>query len=477
MRNILKLYFKNLVLGGAAMASLGFGVRVAKADDSAPPRDTIDLTMGLTPDPKKGYELILHEPMAAPIMKVADVERIWQAWEPEEKAKAEKATPEQRHKMIFERYGWAERPDDKSGLPLDYTEDGRGNLVTNCFSCHGGHVAGKTIPGMGNAHIDMTALATDVMRLRKLDAGGDPQSVKDVIGPFNTPLNFHRGVTNAVIFAPMINALRDPSLAKELTANPDMLKHHDMNAPAWWNYKKKDMIYCDAFAPKTHRQLMPFALSPTFSDEKFHSFEPNFVHIEAYISTLQPPKYPFSVDQKVADKGREVFEMTCARCHGTYGPSGKYPNKVVPIKDIGTDPVRLTAITREMREKTNSDWLQYYGAYPVKLESTGYIAPPLDGIWATAPYFHNGSVPTISDVFNVKQRPKIWKRDEDGYDQKKIGLVVEVFDAVPEGLNPRQQRAYYDTTHVGDSAAGHTFPDDELNAEEKIQVMEYLKTL
>jgi hypothetical protein len=35
----------------------------------------------------------------------------------------------------------------------------------------------------------------------------------------------------------------------------------------------------------------------------------------------------------------------------------------------------------------------------------GYIAPPLDGIWITAPYLHNGSVPALEAVLNSKLRP------------------------------------------------------------------------
>ena len=55
-------------------------------------------------------------------------------------------------------------------------------------------------------------------------------------------------------------------------------------------------------------------------------------------------------------------------------------------------------------------------------------------------------------------------------------MEIDQFDAVPEGLSSRQKRMYYDTTHVGNSAEGHTFPD-ALADEEKTAVIEYLKTL
>ncbi len=436
-----------------------------------------ELNLGLDPSAEKGYEILMNAPMASPVMREAEIANLWTVWEPEERAKAEAATPEQRRQMTFERYGWAERIDDDTGLPLGYTRDGKGGMVTNCFVCHGGKVAGKTTLGAGNTHIDLTAVATDILKLRTLESGGDPDKVKEVQAPFKTPLNYHKGFTNAVIFAPVFAGLRDPKLAVQFTQHPEMLLHHDMNPPAWWNYKKKEKIYCDAFAPKTPRQLMPFAMSPAFSDEKFHSFEPNFVHIQRYIEELEPPKYPFPIDQTLAAKGKVFFERSCSECHGTYGPDGKFPNKVVRIDKIGTDPRRFQAIYKEQRVAANEGWLQYYGEHPIDLESKGYLAQPLDGIWASAPYFHNGAVPTLHAVFNCDERPAIWKRDENGYDQVNVGLNVESFDAVPEGLNPREKRMYYDTSVIGASNEGHEFPDEELNAEEKVAVIEYLKTL
>jgi len=469
----------NRALRAAVAATLLAMCVIGRADDNAPVEKKTDIFLGMELNPQKGFEILLNEPMAQAILKVDDIDRLWKIWEPEEKAKAEAASPEERVKMTFKRYGWAERPEGGK-IPLDYTPDGKGSLVTNCFSCHGGKVAGKTIPGAGNTHVDLTGIATDVMRLRSLDGGRSyeqTQEMKDVIAPFKTPLNYHKGVTNAVIFAPMFAALRNPELAKDYTAHPEKLLHHDMNAPAWWLFKKKTQIYCDGFAPKTPRQLMPFAMSPVFSDEKFHSFEPNFVQIYAYIDALEAPRYPYPVNAKLAAEGKELFEISCASCHGTYGPDGKFPQKVIPIDKIKTDRRRMDAISSERRYEGNSHWLQYFGEYPLVMESEGYMAQPLDGIWASAPYFHNGAVPTIWAVLNSAERPNIWKRDDDGYDQKNVGLQVEKVKAVPEGLSPRLTRQYYNTATLGSSNGGHTFPDEELNQEEKVAVMEYLKTL
>ena len=129
-------------------------------------------------------------------------------------------------------------------------------------------------------------------------------------------------------------------------------------------------------------------------NEKWHTLEPTFVHIYQYIEELEVPKYPFEIDTQLAAKGKALFEKTCAKCHGTYGPDGKYPNRVVSIEEVGTDPVRLHAVPKENREWNNKGWMQYKGQQPGLVGVEGISRPPLDGIWASAPYFHNGAAPT-----------------------------------------------------------------------------------
>ncbi len=440
------------------------------------PDSKTDLFLGIEPDAQKGYELITTKPMGRAVMKVTDIDRLWTVWEPEEREQARAATPQQRRQMTFERYGWVKRVgDEQPGLPLGYTEDGNGMLAINCFSCHGGKVAGKTMPGAGNTHVDLTTIGTDLSKLAVLDAGGDP----DKAGmPLPFPVNYHKGFTNAVVIEVMNYVRLNPQAMIKVALNPGILKHHDMNPPAWWTTKRKARLYVDGFAPKTPRQNMPFARNMDQPDweQKWQALEPDFVHIYQYIEELEAPKYPFEIDYQLAAAGQELFENTCAECHGTYGDNPDFRNVIVPVNEVGTDPVRLTAVPRSTREWANQRWMQYYGQQLIKLESKGYLAPPLDGVWASAPYFHNGAAPTLADVMNSAERPKVWKRTEDGYDQVKVGLEVETFDSVPEGLSSRIRRMYYDTSHVGNSNAGHTFPD-VLSPDEKLAVIEYLKTL
>jgi hypothetical protein len=122
-------------------------------------------------------------------------------------------------------------------------------------------------------------------------------------------------------------------------------------------------------------------------------------------------------------------------------------------------------------------WMSDYGKDEVRLDPGGYVAPPLDGVWGSAPYFHNGSVPTLWHVLHPDDRPAVWLRTEGGYDRDRVGLEVTEFPKVPESVSTAaERRRYFDTSIRGKSAAGHRFPD-VLTEDEKRAVLEYLKTL
>jgi hypothetical protein len=189
------------------------------------------------------------------------------------------------------------------------------------------------------------------------------------------------------------------------------------------------------------------------------------------------PKYPFSVDRALAAEGQAAFNRVCSECHGTYGPGGKYPQRNVPLDEVGTDPVRWRAMGGIARPGHQMSWFGEYGKSKVVANPAGYVAPPLDGVWASAPYLHNGSVPTLWHLFHVDSRPVVWTRSEDGYDQKRVGLeFTEVADLPSDADTPAERRRYFDTRLLGKSNVGHDFPE-QLSEEEKTAVIEYLKTL
>jgi mono/diheme cytochrome c family protein len=201
--------------------------------------------------------------------------------------------------------------------------------------------------------------------------------------------------------------------------------------------------------------------------------------VRAFIASLEPPEYPFAIDQSLAERGADVFAESCAGCHGSYGDSPSYPNLVVGLEAIGTDP----AYALKAYEETDRfmDWFNrsWYGEIAQARPAPGYIAPPLDGVWATAPYLHNGSVPSIAALLDSSKRPTYWTRsfESSDYDENTLGWRHETLDHGKDGAeDPEQRKRIYDTTLLGYSNAGHSF-GDALSDDERRAIIEYLKTL
>ena len=158
---------------------------------------------------------------------------------------------------------------------------------------------------------------------------------------------------------------------------------------------------------------------------------------------------------------------------------------MVPLEEIGTDRTLAEGFPPASVEHYLRSWFArergpvgepYHG-----LNGGGYQAPPLVGVWATAPYFHNGSVPTVLDVLTSETRPAIFTRsfrgEEEDYDTHRLGLKVVVLDRAPDSTLPSiERRKVYDTTQPGRGNGGHPF-GDLLTEDERMGVIEYLKTL
>ncbi len=422
----------------------------------------------------RGYELLSTKPYLPPDFDQETFDNLWKTWEEPLRSQAAKASLEERRAMAFSRYGLTSAPGDTSGKPQQYIVDAQGNWTMNCLACHQGKVAGRVIAGVPNSLFALQTLS-DEMRATKLMMG-KPLTRMD-LGSTLIPLGTTNGTTNAIMFGVLLMHNRDHELNVIQAPVPPQMVHHDHDAPAWWNFKKKTHLYSDGFAQKTPRPLMQFMLIPENGPDKFHEWEADFEQIFAWLESLEAPKYPFEIDRSLAKAGEVAFNAHCADCHGHYGDAADYPNRIVAIEELGTDPVRLGAITPKHRAEYGRSWFAHFGADDTIDDPGGYLAPPLDGIWASAPYFHNGSVPTLWHVLHPDQRPKVWKRSEDGYDQKLVGLEATSLDEVPKSVRtPRERRKYFDTSKLGKSAQGHLFPD-ALSEAEKQAVLEYLKTL
>jgi cytochrome c2 len=186
-----------------------------------------------------------------------------------------------------------------------------------------------------------------------------------------------------------------------------------------------------------------------------------------WIMELQPPKYPYAINQELVARGSEIYRQSCASCHAV---GGENTGKVVPLEVVGTDRHRLDMWTQAAATAYNNYQADYNWGFKNFRKTNGYVSPPLDGLWLRAPYLHNGSVPTLAELLEPPdKRPKLFWRGYDVYDQEKIGFISS-------GAEAEQFGSRYDTSLPGNSNEGHLWGID-LSPDEKRALIEFLKTL
>jgi mono/diheme cytochrome c family protein len=96
-----------------------------------------------------------------------------------------------------------------------------------------------------------------------------------------------------------------------------------------------------------------------------------------------------------------------------------------------------------------------------------YKARPLNGIWASAPFLHNGSVPNLWELL---KKP----------DQRVATFYVGSWEIDPVNVGfistPEPATSKFDTTLPGNSNKGHAY-GTELSDQEKWELIEYIKSL
>lgn len=374
---------------------------------------------------------------------------------------------------FLRRYGLAPAPYPNDGLPMGLRRgvkpDGlKEGIAIDCLACHGGSIGGTSYVGLGNTQIDLKLLFNDMMKVEG-----------KWLPPSTFVINSSRGTVNAGMFSVILLSVRNPDLSFRSFPLPLGANLPELDVPAWWLLGKKATMYydgrTDADAVRTNMQ---FLLGEKTLGQ-FQALEPTFRDIQAYLRSLKAPKYPFPIDRANADRGRAVFAKSCVKCHGTYGPDGEYPSRIVELKEIGTDPARALGIAPRFVAHYNATWFGQESA--VDEEMTGYQAPPLDGIWATAPYLHNGSVPTLATLLKSSDRPARFYRppstDFVHYDPVNVGWKFERPTATPDPSAPIEKaHSLFDSSRFGLGNGGHTF-GDALTEGDRSDLIEYLKTL
>jgi hypothetical protein len=210
--------------------------------------------------------------------------------------------------------------------------------------------------------------------------------------------------------------------------------------------------------------------------------------VASFTSDLPSPPYPFAVDLFQAARGRTIFEKNCQNCHVANNQT------VYSAGFLGVDPNRSrvqTAQTHKLFLKAFLDAIpkdfvattpkgQPFKPWELKSEEVlndrvhpneqGYVAGPLDGIWARAPYLHNGSVPTLRHLLAPNnpesERPTVFLRGVVDFDPEFVGFVWRL-EAKKKSA---PTAAVFDTRWDGASRFGH---DRDLDIDGKVLRLDF----
>tara|TARA_B110001454_G_scaffold219199_1_gene251777 strand:+ start:79047 stop:81158 length:2112 start_codon:yes stop_codon:yes gene_type:complete len=235
----------------------------------------------------------------------------------------------------------------------------------------------------------------------------------------------------------------------------------------------------------------------------------------------------YQIQKNLLESGKKIYESKCQSCHETDSFVGPHKNlrdyKVFSLTEIGTDPNTAINVTKTVNgtnfsvaasKVVNEVRKIYYSHNPMsekeKLEisavdlhgkefvrdtylgfqdqnkydldygntpaGSGYKARHLSGAWATGPFLHNGSVPTLYDLLQpVNKRPKAFiLKGTQEFDIEKIGIKTSVFEECPKSTSIYEK--CLDTRIAGNSNMGHEY-GVELSEQEKKELIEYLKVL
>lgn len=355
----------------------------------------------------------------------------------------------------------------------------------NCFGCHSGLINDTFIPGLGDAWSDFSAPARDssLLTLAVNTRYGEDSPEAEAYLPFGRGGDAGAPAMQTAFAGPNIAtglerelaAWRDPDTmewqAERVFAEPVTKLATDV--PPWWNVKKKSRIYYTGWGGGDLSRLIAQISVLAINDaDHYRQIADNMVDVVAWLEQLEAPEFPGALDATEVEAGAVVFAENCERCHGTYGEDETYPELFIELDKIGTDPLYAQTFQDEpgFMQWLQSTWMADDGGNSFVSEM-GYVAPPLDGIWATAPYLHNGSVPDLATLLDSQARPAAWSKGEWGdYDVDAPGLV---WTAAEVGTGEAE---VYDTTVPGFSNGGHTYAD-ALSDEDRSALIAYLKSI
>jgi hypothetical protein len=256
--------------------------------------------------------------------------------------------------------------------------------------------------------------------------------------------------------------------------------------PHLWNLSQIQFFHWDANTNSLLERNVGQAigLGAIYSPTTFEStvLVPNITELENLARKITPPSWPAAfppIDANKANNGKAIFEARCASCHQSV-PSGQpFPDSRMNLIDIQTDPSRATNFAIKVGNQEFADALKEIldkvtqkaggqSGSSTWRTTTQYANRPLVATWATAPYLHNNSVPTLYDLLRpANQRPVTFVVGPREYDTVNLGYSAQ-------GGSPQFT---FDTREAGNSNGGHSGPKfgTDLTEAQRMDLLEYLK--
>lgn len=416
------------------------------------------------------------------------------------------------------------------------TQAGAQGLTFSCAACHSADLFGKKVLGLTNRF----PRANEFFRAgKRLLPFAHPVLFKAMTGASDADVKMLERSRYAVQFVgakkPQVLGLdtslaqvalslarrdtdeyaaRNPRIARNPRSNPLEKKIADSKPAVWWNVKYKTRWLSDGSIVQGNPIHTNFLWNEIGRGIDLKSLEGWLNQNQDVINDLTAsvfatpaPEFLDFLPEKMikidlAKKGEVHFNNHCMRCHGQYQKAWSLPeaetlslkeqirtievayHRKTPVIDVGTDPGRYEGM-KYFAEELNR--LKISRSINTIVEpQKGYVPPPLVGIWARWPYFHNNSAPNLCAVLTAgKNRPETYwagaaLNPETDYDPDCGGYPVGA--KTPEAWK-KDQSKFYDTRREGLSRLGHDEKifikdgQEVMTPQEKKELIEFLKTL
>lgn len=295
-----------------------------------------------------------------------------------------------------------------------------------------------------------------------------------------------------------------------------------VSTPPLWNIDKYEWLHWNANTNSVIQRSMgeSIGVGATFDSDTLTTSVNvvNQMWMEREIQKIRPPQWPNQVfgapDAAKVARGEKLYNKYCAKCHSPAGVNeqGLIVVHLFTLDEMKTDPMVAKNFDRPVYKADNStvgfaesiasllNALQKQAKstmpqedqqlmddlesdrLPVKwrdtMTATGgpvYPGRPLEGVWATAPYLHNGSVPTLYHLLlPAAKRPKDFLVGSQEFDPKTVGFVWEEEQAKPTAGKPLFK---FDTRIQGNWNSGHEGEDygTGMSEDDRWALVEYLK--